>query len=88
MTKRCNQRELYLTLSSSTAAFLSISGFRFAAGGLAAGGLSAGAGGGWECGEADEVANEGVEGSIGLDAEGSLNVRLSTDFYNEQVAHI
>ena len=87
MTKRCNQRELYLTLSSLTAAFLSISGF-FAAGGLAAGGLSAGAGGGWGCGEADEAANEGVVGSIGLDAEGSLNVRLSTDFCNEQVAHI
>lgn len=55
-----------------------------AAGGLAAGGLSAGAGGGRECGEADEAANDGVEGSIGFDAEGSLNVRFSTDFYNDK----
>lgn len=78
----------YLTLSSLTAAFLSISGCFSAAGGLVAGGLPAGAGGSGECGEADEAANEGVAGSIGLDAEGSLNVRLSTDFYNKQVAHI
>lgn len=82
-------RGVYPTLSSSTAAFLSISSCFSAAGRLAAGGLSAGAGGGGECGEAGEAgANEGVEGSIGLDAEGSLNVRLSTDFYNEQMAHI
>ena len=65
-----------------------MSGSFSAAGGLAAGGLSAGAGGGGECAEADEVENECVAGSIGLDAEGSLNVRLSTDLYNEQVAHI
>ena len=79
---------MYLTLSPLSAAFLSISGCFSAAGGLAAGSLPAGAGGGGECEEADEAANEGVEGSIGSDAEGSLNVRLSTDFYNEQVACI
>lgn len=80
-------RDICLTLSSLAAAFLSISGSFTAAagGGLAAGGLSAGAGGGGECGEAEEAANVGVEGSIGLDAEGSLNERLSTDFCNEQV---
>ena len=53
-----------------------------AAGGLAAGGLSAGAGGGGEWGDADEAANVGTEGSIGLEAEGSLNERFSTAFCN------
>lgn len=62
-----------------------MSGCFSAAGGLATGGLSAGAGGGGEWGEAEEAANVGIEGSIGLDAEGSLNVRLSTDFCNKQV---
>lgn len=80
-----NQRISRLTFSSSTAAFLSISGSFSAAGGLAAGGLSAGAGGGGEWDEADEAANDGIEGSIGLDAEGSLNERLSTDACNKDV---
>lgn len=48
------------------------------AGGLAAGGLSAGAGGGGEGDEAEEAANVVFEGSIGCDADGSLNVRFST----------
>jgi len=53
----------------------------FAAAAAAAGGLSAGAAGGGDGAEAadeDEAANVGTEGSIGLDAEGSLNVRFST----------
>ena len=51
-----------------------------AAGGLVAGGLSAGAGGGEEWGALDDLeANDGSDGSIGWDAEGSPKDRLSTD---------
>ena len=44
----------------------------------AADGLSAGPGGGGDETDAGEVANVGAEGTIGLDAEGSLNVKFST----------
>ena len=59
----------------------------FAAAAAAAGGLSAGAAGGGDGAEAadeDEAANVGTEGSIGLDAEGSLNVRFSTAAWTKQ----
>ena len=46
--------------------------------GTAAGGLSADEGDGWDCAEADGAANAGFEGSIGLEAEISLNVKFST----------
>ena len=44
----------------------------------AADGLSAGPGGGGDETDAGEAANVGTEGTIGLDAEGSLNVKFST----------
>lgn len=44
----------------------------------AAGGLSACAGGGGDETDAGEAENVGTEGTIGLDAEGSLNVKFST----------
>lgn len=44
----------------------------------AADGLSAGPGGGGDETDAGEAANVGAEGTIGLDAEGSLNVKFST----------
>lgn len=60
----------------------------FVVGGLVVGGLLVGVGGGWECCEVDEVVNEGVEGLIGLDVEGLLNVRFFIDFCNEWVVYI
>ena len=67
-----------LTLSSFIAAFLSISGAFSAGAGMVAGGLSAGEGDGADWEEADAAENTGFDGSIGLEADGSLNVRFST----------
>ena len=74
-------------MSLSISAFLLISGAFSAAGGTVAGGTAAGgrsavAEGDGKKGELDVAANVGIEGSIGLDAEGSLNVKFSTAAYN------
>ena len=69
--------------------FLSISGAFPAVGDVAAGGIPVGAeGGGDLADEADEVVKVGLDGSIGFDADGSLNVRFSTAACNLECTFI